>query len=140
MTLLLSMSPACNVIVGKVEFMLLVTLNNPWVLRQPSALATTVYVPAGSVTANELLRLDDTEAINTLPASETSMVSGWEAITCPLIIPVGKDVGEMVGVDVGATAVGEATGVSVITGVADGKVPVGVAVGVTASHIYVPMI
>jgi len=67
MILLPSMSPHDNVIVGAVEFILLVMVNNPWVSRQPLALATTVYVPAGSVTANELLRLASTEAINTLP-------------------------------------------------------------------------
>ena len=89
----------------------------------------------------------------------TVIVTGFFARTCPFRVPAGRGVGvgDMTGVDVDAD-VGDATGVdvdvtgagvSVITGVADGKVPVGVAggettvgvaVGVTASHIYVPMI
>ena len=93
----------------------------------------------------------------------TVIVTGLSARTCPFRVPAGRGVGvgeetgtdveaavgDASGVDVDVTGVGEATGVSVITGVADGKVPVGVAggettvgvaVGATASHIYVPMI
>jgi hypothetical protein len=93
----------------------------------------------------------------------TVIVTGLSASTCPFRVPAGRGVGvgEETGIDVDAAVgdatgvavdvpgVGEATGVSVITGVAVGKVPVGVAggettvgvaVGATASHLYVPMI
>ena len=151
-----SISPAGKLIVGKVVVPPAVTVKVPCALRYPSASARIWYVPGGTVKLNVPSTFAGMLITGVLSRLLTMIVTGLAARTCPFRVPAGRGVGvgDMTGVDVDAgvgdsTDVGEATGVSVITGVADGKVPVdvgggrtavGVAVGVTASHIYVPMI
>jgi len=147
-----------NVVVPPAE-----TVNVPWALRYPSASARIRYVPGGTVKLNVPSTFAGMLITGVLSRLLTVIVTGLAARTCPVRVPAGRgvgvgeltgvdvdaDVGDATGVDVDVTGVGEGAGVSVITGVADGKVPVGVAggettvgvaVGVTASHIYVPMI
>lgn len=163
MTLLPSISPAGKLIVGKVVVPPAVTVNVPCALRYPSASARIRYVPGGTVKLNVPSTFAGMLITGVLLRLLTVIVTGLSARTCPFRVPAGRGVGvgeetgmdvdaavgDASGVDVGGACVGEATGVSVITGVADGKVPVGVTggrttvgveVGGCVSHVYVPTI
>ena len=150
MTLLLSISPACRLTVGIVVVFPLLTVAEPSTLRNPLALATTLYVPGETVKANVPSGFAETVAANVLSALYRLTVTALEAFTCPVIIPNGKgvDVADATGVEVNvgagvAVSVGDVMGVAVKVGDSTGpgvcEAP-GVEVGDSASHAKVPAI
>ena len=162
MTLLLTISPASNVTLGWVVVLPAVNVTEPRAPRNPLAMAVTVYVPAGAVRLNVPSKLAVTDVTGALFVSYRVTVTGLLAFTCPVSVPFGRDVGvgegsgvkvdvgvgDSTGVDV-SVGVGESTGAMVEVGVGDSsgvevsigvETKVGVAVGVIASHIYVPTI
>lgn len=150
MTLLLSISPAWRLIVGSVVVFPLLMVAEPCTLRNPLALATTLYVPGGTVRANVPSGFAETVAANVLSALYKLIVTGLEACTCPVSIPNGKgvDVADTTGVHVVVgegvdVAVGDVIGVVVKVGDSTGPgvcEAFGVEVDGGVSHAKVPTI
>src|SRR5512143_1009576 len=122
MTSLLTISPAARVTAGFVLVSPAVSVTEPDARRKPSAVATTVYVPAGAVRLNVPSGFGVTDVTAALLASYRVTVTGLPSWTSPVRVPV---VGT--GVEVG---VGDSRGVDVNVGVGDSTgVEVNVAVG-----------
>lgn len=129
MTLLLSISPANRLTAGKVAVVPPVIVAEPCALRNPLAVATTVYVPETALRLKVPSGLAGMDATNVPLASYNLTITGSVARTCPVRVPIRGGVGVSVGVLVGVS-VGMFVGVSV--GVLVG-VYVGVLVGVGVS-------
>src|SRR5215510_7507924 len=120
MTLLLSISPASRSIVGNVVVFPPVMVTEPCALRNPLAVATTLYIPGGAVKANVPSTLAGTDAASVSSTLYKLIVTGLEACTCPVSVPAGKGVGVAEATDVAVnTGVGDSTGVAVNSGVGD---------------------
>ena len=150
MTLLLSISPACKLIVGILVVFPLLIVAEPSAPRNPLALAATLYVPGETVKLNVPSGFAATVAANVLSGLYRLIVTALEAFTCPVSIPngTGVDVADATGVhvDVGngvSVAVDDVSGVAVKVGDATGPgvfVAPGVEVGNGVSHVKVPTI
>src|SRR5215207_3460500 len=137
MTLLLSISPASREIVGSVVVFPLVIVTDAWALRNPLALAMTIWVPETELRTKVTSASAVAAPTSTLFVSYTLIVTGLEASTCPLSIPPGISVGVVDGMGVPVdVAVGDPSGVGVSMGVED----VGVAIGPLVNHAYVETI
>src|SRR5262245_4366031 len=117
MILLLSISPAGNVNVGRVMVFPQMIVTEACAPRYPSAMATAVYVPGEIVNPNVPSGLADTEAASVLSGLYKLIVTSLDARICPVSIPKGRGVGvgEATGVNV-AVGVGDSTGISVDVG------------------------
>src|SRR5262245_3649836 len=134
MTLLLSISPANRLAVGIVCVASAFSVTDPWALRKPAAVATTLYVPGGAVRLKVPSALAATDATRLFSLLYKSTPTGLLANTCPVSIPtpVGRDVvvGDAVDVGVDSIDIGVAvaagswpgSGVDVVGG---GKEPAG---------------
>ena len=150
MTLLLSISPACRLTVGIVVVFPLLMVAEPSTLRNPVALATTLYVPGETVKANVPSGFAETEAAKVSSALYRLIVTALEACTCPLSIPngTGVEVADATGVEVNvgagvAVSVGDVIGVAVKVGDSTGPgvcEAFGVEVGEGVSQVKVPTI
>ena len=130
-TSLLSISPANRLIVGNVvTFPPVIVTDSFCALRNPLAVARTVYVPSGAVRLKTPVGSAGTDAINLLVASYNLTMTGSVASTCPVRVPVSCWVGvvDAVAVDV-MDGVAVSVEVNVTVGVAD-VVAVGVDDGV----------
>lgn len=126
-TLLPSISPASKVTLGLVVVLPGFNTAEPCALKNPLAVATTVYVPGGAVRLNVPSGLAVAEVTSVFPAYRPT-VTGLEAITCPVNVPLGKGVGDATGVEVNVGSgvkdgVGDSTGVNVAVGVGDSTGP-----------------
>lgn len=127
---MLSISPANRLIVGIVLVFPAVNVVEPWLLRKPLAMATTVYVPGGAFKLNVPFVFAVTEVTSALVASYRPTVTGLLASTCPVSMPC------VAGVEVGVAV---SAGVEVEVGVGVSAVVEGVGVG-NVSHVYVETI
>ncbi len=123
------MSPASSVIAGFAVVSPAVRVTEPAARRKPSAVATTVYVPAEAVRLKVPSVFAVTEVTSVFSALYRLTVTGLPACTSPVSVPV---VGR--GVEVG---VADASGVDVNVGVGDTSgVEVCVAVEVGVGDTY----
>ena len=129
MTLLASISPASKSMVGFVLVLPPIRLAEPWALRKPLAVATTVYNPAGAVRLKSPFWSALTDVTRVFPLYRLT-VTGLPASTFPVSVPFGRGVavavGGMVGDPTGVPDVGVAVsmgvdevGVAVPTGVSE---------------------
>lgn len=120
-----------------------VRVTEPWLLRNPLAVARTVYVPAGAFRLNVPFVFAVTEVTSVLVESYKPTVTGLPARTCPVSIPrppgvcVAVGVEDPVGVEVSVGV--DVSAVAVEVGVGDPAGVVGVDVG-NVSHAYVETI